>query len=524
MTFNISSMLNPDVYNHPVTNIELIETHISWVVLTGEFAYKIKKPVNFGFLDFSTLKKRHACCQQELLLNKRQAEDIYLDVVTITGTADKPKISGDGKTFEYAVKMQQFQQSAQLDNMLADNKLTTKHMDAIAHMVANFHHTINVADDSMTYGDKESVYQPVLENFTQINENLKTKSYAKEINALTQWSHSVFTKLKTDLEQRKRNGFIRECHGDMHLRNLIWLNGRAMAFDCIEFNSNLRWIDVISDIAFLIMDLQDRQQQKLANRFLNSYLELTGDYKGLSILPFYLCYRAMVRAKVDALRLQQKNLTTMEKQLLTTEFKSYLSLATTYTQPTTASLIIMRGLSASGKSTLSTKLLGELSAIRIRSDVERKRLFDKTSLQYCLSNQKLADIDDDIYSAQATQKTYEKLTELASQIINAGYSVIIDATFLQFERRQTFQQLAKHLSVPYLIIETTAAEKVLRQRIVARKNDISDANLAVLEQQINNWQALHKNEINHAVIINTEKTLEINTLIDEINRRRSGFS
>lgn len=516
MAFDITNMLTPDVYDHPVTNIKLIETHISWVILTGDFAYKIKKPVNFGFLDFSTLEKRRTCCEQELLLNSRLAAEIYLQVVTINGTQNKPRIAGDGETFEYAVKMMQFPQSAQLDNMLAAGELTPTHMDAIAQMIATFHQTVPCADDVMHYGDNDAVYQPVEENFKQIDQHLDTQPYSLELTTLSQWNRTEFKKLAPVFTQRKAAGFIRECHGDMHLRNLVWLNDRPMAFDCIEFNPQLRWIDVISDIAFLLMDLQDRKQQQLANRFLNSYLEASGDYAGLSVLAFYLCYRALVRAKVDALRLEQKGISKLERQQLLTEFESYLTLADAYTQKSGPKLIIMRGVSASGKSTVSQQLLEKLPAIRIRSDVERKRLFKIATGEHPAEDNSTSKIDIGIYSAQASQQTYNKLAELAAQIISAGYSVIVDATFQRHEQRESFQALAERLAVPYIILEVTAPVAVLRQRITERKHDVSDADLVVLEHQITNWQPLQKDEISHAVFVNTDEPLDITALIDTI--------
>ena len=516
MKFDITKMLQPEVYDHPVKNIELIETHISWVILTGDFAYKIKKPVDFGFLNFSTLEKRHSCCLNELRLNRRLAPAIYLAVVSISGTADKPVITSSGEAIEYAVKMAQFPQSAQLDLMLAAGKLNAEQMDAIARMVANFHQNIKIAVDSMDYGNNDIIYQPAEENFSQIREHLNITLYASTLAVLQSWSKSTFENLKFIFEQRKRDGFVRECHGDMHLRNLVWLDTGPTAFDCIEFNSHLRWIDVISEVAFLVMDLQDRQQHQLANRFLNCYLEVSGDYAGLSILPFYLCYRALVRAKVDALRLEQKNITQEGRQQILTEFESYLQLATTYTDDSTPKLIIMRGLSASGKSTISQQLVDAIAMIRIRSDVERKRLFSIL----LNSNEKVANkINAGIYSRQASQKIYEKLLQLTSRVIDSGYSVIVDATFLNYEQREPFQQLAERLNITYIILEITAPEKILRQRIVKRGNDVSDADLAVLEHQISNWQPLHEDEKNNAISVNTGLTFEIDTLVDAINAR-----
>jgi hypothetical protein len=519
MTFDIANMLNPEVYDHPVNNIKLIETHISWVILTGDFAYKIKKPVDFGFLNFSTLEKRHFFCEQELVLNRRLAPEIYLEVVAINGTSDEPRLSGSGAVFEYAVKMKQFPQSAQLDNKLAAGKLKLEQMNAIAHMTAYFHQSTDVANEAMDYGNKETLYQPVEENFKQINEHLVTEQYADKLLILAQWSRSELTKQQAVFTQRKADGFIRQCHGDMHLRNLLWLDNKPVAFDCIEFNDKLSWIDVISEIAFLIMDLQHRQQHQLANRFLNSYLEITGDYAGLSVLPFYLCYRALVRAKVNALRIEQKNITDKERGQTDTEFmaefESYLELATRYIKHSTPKLIITCGLSASGKSTVSQQLVDKTGMLRVRSDVERKRLFELS-----LSTGAANNIDSGIYSTQASLQTYKKLAELAYNIITAGYSVIIDAAFLKLEQRQPFQQLASRLGVSYIILEITAPTKVLRQRIKKRKNDVSDADLTVLEHQLTHWQALQKDEINSVVSVNTGDVLDIEKLINTINTRQ----
>ena len=514
MSFDISSLLRPDVYNHPVENIELIETHISWIVLTGKFAYKIKKPVDFGFLDLSTLEKRRQCCEQELRLNSRLASEIYLDVVAITGTEEAPVVSKEGDAFEYAVKMLQFPQSAQLDNKLSELGLKPEHMDAIAQMVADFHLAIPVADDQMSYGNANEVYQPIEENFIQINQHLKPNLYEESLNALQGWNVSQFSRLITDFTQRKASGFIRECHGDMHLRNMIWLNEKPMAFDCIEFNPSLRWIDVMSEVAFLVMDLQDRKQNNLANRFLNSYLELTGDYAGLILLPFYLCYRAVVRAKVNVLLLAQKTIGEQERRRAETEFDSYLELAKSYTHAAKPKLIIMRGVSASGKSTISRQLVDIMGMIRIRSDVERKRLFNMAA-----SESALTEINTGVYSAEASQLTYEKLLKLSEQIIKAGFSVIADAAFLNYEQRKPFIQLAKDLNVPYVILEASATDEVLRERIKARKNDVSDADINVLEYQLSHLQALRDNEVEKAIIVQTEQQLDVNKLIHEIENR-----
>jgi aminoglycoside phosphotransferase family enzyme/predicted kinase len=510
----IRSLLQPEIYDHAVTDLQLIETHISWVILTGEFAYKIKKPVNLGFLDFSTLEKREFCCNEELRLNSRLAAEIYLQVVPIAGSPEQPVLHGTGEALEYAIKMMQFPQWAQLDNMLADHRLGKQHMDAIACLVADFHRTAAVATEDSDFGDPQRVYDPVAENFTQIRQHINTNSYDDRLTALENWSRTAFEALAAVFSERKREGCVRECHGDMHLRNLVWFNDKPLAFDCLEFNPALRWIDTMSEVAFLVMDLQDRNQPVLAQRFLNRYLEQYGDYPGMQVLRFYLVYRALVRAKVDAIRAGQQGISEAEKRDAEAGFYAYLKLAQAYTQPARPRLIITRGLSASGKSTLTQPLLESMGAIRIRSDVERKRLF---AIQ--TGSDSKAAIDQGIYSAEASIKTYHKLRELSESVLDAGFSVIVDAAFLKHQQRQPFMQLADKMQVPFVILEFTASADTLRQRIRDRVADVSDADLSVLEHQLATTVPLHDSELAHCIKIDTEKDFNVDLLVDEIEKQ-----
>ena len=508
----IRFLLKPDCYDHPVEHIQLIETHISWIILTGDYAYKIKKPLDLGFLDFSTLERRRFCCNEELRLNSRLAAPIYLDVVPITGSAEQAVINGTGSVIEYAVRMVQFPQQAQLDNMLANGELENHHIDAIAERVAEFHQATDIAAKDSAFGDPEKVYYPVEENFTQIRQHLHTHAYDEKLASLERWSQSTFESLKPFFSRRKADGFIRECHGDMHLRNLVWFDGEPLAFDCLEFNPALRWIDTLSEVAFFFMDLQDRQQPEFAHRFLNRYLERCGDYQGMQVFRFYLVYRALVRAKVDAIRCGQPHITEAEKQGAEQEFLAYLELAQSYTRPEQPRLIITRGLSASGKSTLTRPLLESMGAIRIRSDIERKRLFGIQA-----GTDSSAEIDKGIYTAEAGVKTYERLHVLAGALIDAGITVIVDAAFLKHEQRLPFRELARTKQVPFIILEFTATADTLRQRIEARADDISDADLSVLEHQLATVEPMHEEELSSVITIDTEKTFDATGLLEEIN-------
>lgn len=500
----IAGLLQPAAYAHPVRDIELIETHISWVILTGDVVYKIKKPVDLGFLDFSTLEKRRHCCAEEVRLNRRLAPDLYLDMVAITGTPARPRPGGDGPAIEYAVRMVQFPQQAQFDRMLAEGRLTAAQLDAVARLVADFHRDADVAGPDSTYGDPGTVLQPVVENFRQVRERIGGDAPAlAQVDALERWSRETFARLRAVIAQRKAGGFVRECHGDLHLRNLAWLDGRPLAFDCIEFNPALRWIDVISEVAFLVMDLQDHDQAGLARRFLNAYLEHGGDYAGVRVLPFYLAYRAMVRAKVEAIRALQPGVAAGERTAELAAFHGYLDLAESYTRPGRPVLLVTRGLSASGKTTLSQPLLEALGALRIRSDVERKRLYGLPA-----QADARAAAGQGIYTPAAGERTYARLAELAGTVLASGFPVIVDAACLKTEQLARFRALATEREVPYVILEFHAPADVLRARIVQREKGASDADLAVLEHQLEGWQPLAGEDAARAIRIDTTRPFD----------------
>jgi aminoglycoside phosphotransferase family enzyme/predicted kinase len=510
----IASLLKPGTYDHPVEDIELIETHISRVFLTGKFVYKIKKPVNLGFADFSTLEKRRHFCAEEVRLNQRLAPDTYIGVVAITGSHAAPRLISDQASvdaIEYAVKMRQFPSSAQLDRMLDRGELEGRHLDAFAWVIADFHQRVSVAGADLCYGDPDEVLRPVKENFPDLYRCLPDPASTERILALEAWTDAEFSKLRNGFASRKQDGFVRECHGDLHLRNLAWIDEGPLVFDCLEFNPELRWIDVMSEVAFLVMDLQARGQAGLASRFLNQYLERAGDYAGLAILPFYLVYRALVRAKVEGIRALQADVDVHEKGAAELACRSYLALPQRYTQREKPRLIVTRGVSASGKTTVSNLLLESLSAIRIRSDVERKRLAGLAA-----ETDARAEVNRGIYDVAGSRETYARLLDLAGQVLAAGFTVIVDAAFLQAGQLQPFQSLAAKRGIACTIIEVSAPEAVLRERIVNRARGASDADLTVLEHQLKAWQPLTPDESVHALRVDTSAALDLDKLMDRL--------
>lgn len=303
----IAALQNPALYPHPVEAFQVIETHISWVVLTGPYAYKLKKPMNFGFLDFTDLEKRGHFCNEELRLNQRLTEDLYLEVLPITGSAEAPQLGGDGPVIEYALKMRQFPQSQLLSTLQANGELTSAHIDEMAKQIAHFHLTAPKVPQEHPAGTPDEVMAPVRQNFDQIRPFLSDKSNLAQLDALQAWAESSFERLKPLFSQRKKDGFTRECHGDIHLGNATLINGHVVIFDCIEFNEPFRFTDVYADTGFLAMDLEDRGLKSLARRFISQYLELTGDYQGLEVLNFYKAYRALVRAKIALFSIDRKS-------------------------------------------------------------------------------------------------------------------------------------------------------------------------------------------------------------------------
>jgi aminoglycoside phosphotransferase family enzyme/predicted kinase len=498
----IQALTDRTVYEHPTTEITVLQTHISWIVLTGPYAYKIKKPVNLGFVDFSTLAKRHFFCQEELRLNRRLAPQLYLDVVAISGTPEQPRLHGQGATIEYAVKMVQFAQETLLSHLIEAGQLQVAHIDSLAHAVSAFHASITTADPTNHFGTPEGVYQPVQENFQHLFDAIDDpvrQAHARELEA---WCQRTFAAHRSDFIARKRDGFVRECHGDMHLGNMILRDDAVVIFDCIEFNDTFRWIDVASDVAFLVMDLEDRGRPDLAHRFLNGYVEATGDYDLLALLPFYLIYRAIVRAKVAGIRLGQSDLSPEEVAQAREAFGSYLDLAQRYTRPSRPRLWITHGLSGSGKTFGTQPLVETTGAIRLRSDVQRKRLFSLAPLERSTGRSDL-----NLYAPDATQRTYAHLAQQAARVIAAGFTVVVDATFVKRAQRDAFRHLATQLGVPFMILEFRAHAETLRRRVVQRSMqgmDASEADLAVLSGQFAALEPLTAAEQAYTLSIDTD--------------------
>lgn len=439
---------------------ELIETHISWVVLAGDTAYKIKKPVRLPFVDYSTLAARRHFCEEELRLNRRLAPSVYLGVSAITGTLQRPEFDGDAEAIEYAVRMRRFPAGALFSERVEAGVLRPADVDALAELLAAFHERAPQAPAGSSFGTSERRRAAALLALEGARSPASEAGHAR----LRQWIQAQAAALEPLWESRLHNGHIRECHGDLHLDNIVVTGDGVAAFDGIEFDPALRWIDVLDDIAFVVMDFVARGRRDFAMRFLNGWLDRTGDHAALPALHFSMVYRALVRAQVTGLRGEPANA------------RRYLDAALASLAPPAARLVITHGLPGSGKTFQSQHWLEREGAIRLRSDVERKRLFGLDMLE----DSKAAGID--LYGAQANARTYAHLLATARALLHAGFSVVIDAAFLRRAERDEARALARSLGLPFSILHCEAPLDTLRERLLARSGDASEADAAVLDQ------------------------------------------
>jgi aminoglycoside phosphotransferase family enzyme/predicted kinase len=508
----VAGLSRTEAYPHPAQRVDHIETHISHVFLAGDYAYKLKKPLSLGFLDFSTLERRRFYCEEELRLNRRLAPRTYLSVVPVTGSLAEPRMEGAGDVLEYAVKMRRFDQAGLLTRLPLDGDLP----ELLAERVAAFHQSISSVDPSSEYGSPGAVLAPMLANFEHIRTRVDDPESLKRLGVLEDWTRKRSVELRPILSRRRSEGFVRECHGDMHRGNIALDGKEILIFDGIEFNPSLRWIDTMSELAFLAMDLEDAGEVGQARRVLNRYLELTGDYEGILVLDFYKVYRAMVRAKVIAIRLGQPDLDPREAVRDRRELAGYLDLAEAYRRPRRRYLYLTHGFSGSGKSRACMALRAKLPLIHIRSDIERKRLFGLPAAARTRSGEP----GGGIYGADAGRRTYERLAELAGTILDAGYSPLVDATFLRERYRALLFEIAKERGVVFRILAFHAPEIVLRRRILNRAKegkDPSEAGIAVLEHQLANNEPLTDKELEFALTLDSER----GDVVDDLVRRLS---
>jgi aminoglycoside phosphotransferase family enzyme/predicted kinase len=498
---SIERLCRPAAFDHPTGEFTLRETHISWVILCGDYAYKLKKPVNFGFLDFSSLERRKHYCEEELRLNRRFSPELYLGVVPVTPGDDGPLMNGAGEAMEYAVKMRRFDETQLLDNIAARDGLDKRLVRSIARELARLHGQLpRCFPDPSGHepGTPAALKAALVQNFEQLRRYPLADRQRHQLETLEQWSSARYEAQLPAMQQRIHDGWVIDGHGDDHLGNMAIIDGEVRLFDCIEFNADFRIVDSVAEIALLDMDLNARGHPAEAHRLLSDYLEYRGDFDGLALLDTYRVYFALVRAKVNILQhpSDRPNLRDTDAYR---ELQRYLTMGERYARPRQRFLAITHGLSGSGKSTAAARLVEASGAVRIRSDVERKRLFG-------LAPEERSRPEDaaTLYSDETSVRTFRRLAELAENTLDAGFSVIVDGTFLHRHVRDDFRRLARNLDVPFVILHCAAGPHALRERLqrrVSHGRDASEADIAVMEQQRDQLEPLEDVELDVAVTV-----------------------
>lgn len=491
----IAQMQTAQFYPHPVKlPIELIQTHISCVFLTGEYAYKLKKNVNFGFLDFSSLEKRRHFLAEELRLNKPLAPELYLEILPIRQQGEKYSLEGEGEIVEYVLKMRQFPQENLFINLFTAGKLSEADIENWAKVVAKFHQETTTNEYILGFGTVEKIKQSVDENYQQTSKYIGITQTQQQYAATKAFTEQFFRKNAALFAKRQADKKIKECHGDLHLKNICLWQNKIQLFDRIEFNEPFRFVDTMYDVAFAVMDLDARGRQDFSNIFLNTYLEQTGDWEGAQLLPLYLSRQAYVRAKVNSFLLDDPNIPAAVKEEAKKAAADYYHLAWQYTQRNPGKITMMSGLSGSGKSTTAKKIALETNSIIIRSDAVRKHLAGIP-----LSSKGT----DDIYTPAMSEKTYQRMLDLGIALARAGFSVILDAKYDKQKFREQVITAAKSHNLPLEIVYTHAPLEVLRDRLQQRTNDISDAGVDLLSSQQANFEPFTPEEKQYLKQIDT---------------------
>jgi len=458
--------------------VTLVETHISWVFLVDRLAYKVKKPVRLDFLDFSTQALRRHFCEEELRINRRFAPGLYLGLSRVVRTAGRLAVDCDGEDVDWAVRMQRFDRSQELDALVARDAVEGDALEEFGSRLAGQQKAAPVATAGSRWASPERNLKACRENFETLR-RLAPASLRSRTDAFQRWTEERYAALEPRFDRRVADGRFRECHGDLHCANVVRHDDELWAFDALEFDPGLRWIDVANDMAFLYMDLRARGRDDLASALLDGWLAASGDFDALGVLPFYEAYRAGVRAKVAAIRGAQAD-GEEETAGLHRQIGTYLGDAERAMRAPDPVLVVTTGLSGSGKSWLASRLLAPLGAIRLRSDVERKRLAGLAAD---------ASSGGAIYSPDMTRRTYARLEELARAALGDGFGVIVDAACLLASERQVFRALARELGVRHRLLWAEAGQATLESRLAARSSAGRDpyeaeAQVLALQQQV----------------------------------------
>ncbi len=508
-------LLKPKFWGKDVKKVNLIQTHTSWVFLTGKYAYKIKKPVFFGFLDYTTLSARQYFCQEEFRINQILAPDIYYEVIPIVKIGSKIKLSSKKNNYQvldYAIKMRELPQETIMTNCLKANKINYSDVGEIARIIANFHNKSISKPDFHKYGGTEIVKYNWDENFAQTEPFIGITISKKSFSEIRQRVEDFMINYEAIFQKRIRDAKIKQCHGDLHSRN-IFIADKVYIFDCLEFNPRFAVSDVASEIAFFVMDLEFYKHKELADFFIARYLYYTNDWELLKVLDFYKCYRAYVRGKVTGFNLNDRGMSKSDKDQAKIMAKEYFSLADKYAFSFTAKpkLIMVMGLPAVGKTYLAQHLAEHIHAYHICSDIIRKEITDTP-----VETHRFEGYGKGIYTKEVSAKTYDEMFRRAENYLGQGKTVIIDATFSWQSSRNLAKAIADKTHASFYIINCTCPEKIVMARMKKRSKEfsLSDATPEIYYRMKNNFEKV-KSKKNY-IVIDTSKPLNKN--LDKITR------
>ena len=499
-------MRTPEFYLHPVHNVTVCETHISMVFLADDVVYKIKKSVGLEFLDFTTLENRRHFCTREVALNRRLTNNVYLDVTEITQKGDHFYIGGDGTVVEYAVRMRKLSETHSMKHLLRSGKIGNKDIDRLAMKLSEFYGSDTSHRPPNMEATFETIRQNCDENFKQAQSLLGSMFDGDCFQSVWSRTGAFLDRQKPLFFRRMENRRFRDCHGDLRTGHIYFTDTGIQIIDCIEFNERFRYQDVGADLAFLVMDMEFLGFSALAEKFLSAYAGVSHDPEVYVLMNFYKCYRAMVRFKVNCIRLQEQDVSGQERNKLLEQTKKYLALSDRYADRFSRPRIwVICGMPASGKSTLAQALSLALNLRSINSDVVRKKIFPAPP-----TDPEHMPFEKGIYSETATSQTYDALVSLAEKEIKKGNSVLLDATFSREKYRKQVISLAEQLCADVVFTECTVPDPVLQERLIMRngRNTISDARISHFQSFKNRFEPIQKTERDRYIKVNTEVSMD----------------
>ena len=500
----VQALLRPEAYPHRPQQIELVQTQISLVFIAGDFVYKIKKPVDFGFLDYTSLEKRRFFCQQEVLLNRRLCPDVYLDVVKVLEQNGTILVEGEGEAIEYAVKMLRLPPDRTMDRLLEAGQVSQEMVRRVAERLAQFHARAETNDKISSYGDLEMIRGNCQENFVQTEGYIDLCLSRKTYESLKYYSYLFLELNRPLLQKRMDEGRIRDCHGDVHSAHVCFTNGICI-FDCIEFNERFRYADVASEVAFLAMDIDFHGHPELSQHLVDTYVASSGDRDLLLLLNFYKGYRAYVRGKVQSFKLDDPMISETEKKRALETAQKYFDLAYSYIDIQRPALFITTGLIGTGKSTLAQALAERLDIPAISSDIVRKSLAGIP-----ITEHRFEEVRRGIYSGDFSKRTYDELFKQAGERLSEGRSVIIDAAFGRAEDRLKAMGLAKEKEADFWALECVCADETIKERLDRRMREesASDGRLEIFDDLKREYEKVTEVPDSKHIIIYTSVSRE----------------